>query len=168
MLVDGQMWWQETVSFLPVVLRFLMKQEASFILILCICRHVPGVSHSPACVLIPAHTSLFTPGTPVSFFSTYPDSTWVSESNSACICSVGLSSSPLPKILLYSLCSNSSYRADALFSTCYLIPSWQSSFHVCISYLLLDWKHCVGWIDLRLPLQLHIIFNSVEPIIETQ
>ena len=58
-----------------------MKYEASIILSLGILRHVPRVIQSPSRVSIPADTSLFTPGIPVSFFSAYSNPTQVSESN---------------------------------------------------------------------------------------
>lgn len=78
--------------------------------------------------------------------------TQVSASNSDSICPGARSSLQLPEIIFHSLCSLNNYISDALFGICYLMPGRKLSFHVYISYLLLNHKHFVGWMDLKLPL----------------
>lgn len=168
MPVDGQIRWEKTVkSFLLAfqysqggkkqacnTLNNLKKKEKKrkLILPLCIFKHAPRVSHSPSCVLIPADISLFTPGIPLSVFSAYLNLSQVSEPNSDSTCSGGPVLITLPETLSLAV------LFQQLQSRCIIWPmllnSWLPTIfpHIQSLSLLLDYKHFVGWIDLKLPL----------------
>lgn len=122
-----------------------MRQEASFLLPLCIFKLVPRVSHSPSCVLIPADTSLFTPAMSVSLFSAYPNPTQVSESNSDSSCSGGpfLITTERNHLSLSVLFQQLQFR----YIIWHVFNPWLAIISPCISPL--DYKHFVGWIDLK-------------------